>query len=401
MLFRSASIANVLKMLLQQFRLGFPSLSLNAITPEAVIHARARLGVEPLRIFFEAHAAEIKPMAFFHGHRVFGVDGTSLNLPDTPANEAHFGRPKSSRGETAYPQMEMVSLVETSTRQIRDMVFLRCDVSERDGVLKLLDRLIKDDLLLMDRGISAVWLFAECLEGSIHILGRIASSWKPHVIKRLGPAGDFLVSVTGTIPKELRRNKKATVKLTLRMIEYKIGNNETVRLLTDLLDPKEYPAIELAKLYHVRWECELSYDEIKNHLASVASSAQELVFRSKTPEGVLQEGYALIALYNMIRSLMAEAGKLHDVNPLEISFVETVQIIKDTTPRLQSATSEELCSDIFQQMLKDIAECRNLRPRRPRQNPRVVRRKMSKFKLKRKGCRQKFLDIERDMRLVG
>lgn len=400
MLYRSLSIANVLKMLLHQYRLEFPSLSLKAITPEATIHARARLGVEPMRFFFEAHAAEITPKALFHGHRIFGVDGTSFNVPDTPENETLFGRPKASRGETAYPQMEAVSLVETSTRQIRDVDFTRCDSSERLGVLKVLDRLIRNDLLLMDRGISAAWLFAECLKRGIRILGRISSSWKPHVIKRLGP-GDFLVTVSGEIPKELRKDKTATVKLALRMIEYKIGNNKTVRLLTDLLDPNEYPAIELARLYHARWECELSYDEIKNHLASVASSAQGLVFRSKTPEGILQEAYALFALYNMIRRLMVEAGECHDVNPLEISFVETVQIIKDTTPRLQAATTEQLCSDIYLQMLKDIAESRNLRPRRPRQNPRVVRRKMSKFKLKRKGCYQKFLDIERDMRLVG
>ncbi|MBI2263906.1 MAG: IS4 family transposase [Armatimonadetes bacterium] len=276
-------------------------------SPEAVIHARARLGVEPMRIFFETHAAEVKPIASFHGHRVCAVDGTGFNVPDTAANEAHFGRPKSSRGETAYPQMDAVSLVETSTSQILDMVFTHCDVPERLGVLKLLERLIRNDLLLMDRGISAAWLFAECLRRKIRILGRISSTWKPHVIRRLG-SGDFLVTVEGEIPKELRKNKKATVKLTLRMIEYKIGNNGTVRLLTDLLDPNEYPDMELAKLYHARWQIETSYDEIKNHLATVASSAQDLVFRSKTPEGILQEAYALAALYNMIRCLMAEAG---------------------------------------------------------------------------------------------
>jgi len=339
---------------------------------------------------------------------VVRVCADALSLPfhrqcaeDAPA-EAHFGRPKASRGKTAYPQIEAVTLVETSTRQILDIVFTRCDFSERLGVLKLRDRLIKNGLLLMDRGISATWLFADCLRRGIHILGRISSSWKPHVIKRLGP-GDFLVTVTGEIPKELRNGKKekVKVKLTLRMIEYKIGGNVTVRLLTDLLDSKEYPALELAVLYHNRWECELSYDEIKNHLASAASSTQDLVFRSKTPEGVLQEGYALAALYNMIRGLMAEAGKLHDVNPLEISFVETVQIIKDTTPRFQAAATEEQRSRIFRQMLEDIAECRNIRPRRPRQNPRVVKRKMSSFKLKRKGDRQKFFDIKRDMKLVG
>jgi hypothetical protein len=258
MLFRSASIVNILKMLIQQFRLGFPDLSLKALTPEAVVHARARLGIEPMRIFFEAHAAELKPMALFRGHRVFGTDGSGFNVPDTPANEAAFGRPKASRGETAYPQMKKVSLVETSARWILEAVFLRCNDSERDGVLKLLDSLLRNDILLMDRGISAVWLFVECRNRGVHILGRIASSWKPQIIKRLGP-GDFLVSVKGTIPVELRKNGKASRKMKMRMIEYRIGGNETVRLLTDLREPVEYPAIELARLYHARWECEMSH----------------------------------------------------------------------------------------------------------------------------------------------
>jgi len=400
MLFRSLSIANVLKMLIQQFRLGFPELSLKAITAEAVIHARARLGVEPMQIFFESLAARLKPMALFHGHRLISADGSSLNVPDTPANEAAFGRPKASRGETAYPQMKKVSLVEASTRWVLALVFSRCDSSERDGVLKLLDRLQKNDLLLMDRGISALYLFAECMRRAVHFLGRIASSWKPKIIKRLGP-GDFLVLVKGAIPAELRRGGKASRDVKLRMIVYQIGKSETVRLLTDLREPVAYPAIELAKCYHARWECEIAYDEIKNHLASVASCAQGLVFRSKSPEGVLQEAYALLALYNMIRGLMAEAGALHDVNPLEISFLETVQVIKDTTPRFQAASTDLDSSAIYQQMLRDIAECRNKRPRRPRQNPRVVKRKMSNFELKRKGCGQKHLDIERDLKLVG
>jgi len=399
-LFRSLSIANVLKMILQQLRAGFQSLSLNAITAEATCHARKRLGVEPLRIFFEKQAAEIESSKSFHGLRVWGVDGTKLNVPDTPKNEARFGRPKVSRGKAAYPRMESVMLVETSTRQIGEVVFTPCESSERDGVLKLLDRLNPNDLVLMDRGISAVWLFEELQKRSLHFLARISANWKPKIIKRLGD-GDFLVSVTGRIPKGLRNGRKSMKKLKMRMIVYKIGENETVRLLMDLPDPKEYPALELSKLYHSRWECELAYDELKIHLSTTAAGAQDLLFRSKTPDGVLQEAYALVALYNIIRGLMAEAGKIYEINPLDISFVQTVQIMKDTTHRFQAAATENLRAQIFRQMLLDIAECRNRRPRRNRQYPRVVKKKMSNFKLKREDCRQKLTNIGRDMKLVG
>lgn len=398
-LFRCLSIVNVLKMLLQQLRTGAPSLSLSAVTPEALCHARKRLGVEPLRIFFEKQAAEIQPSALFHGLRVRGVDGTKINVPDTPKNETYFGRPKASRGRVAHPQMEAVMLVETSTRQVSAVHFTPGGSSERDGLMKLLDGLVANDLTLMDRGFSAVWLFKEFLSRSKHFLARISSSWKPKVIKKLG-GGDYLVTLTGRVRNGMQKGKKTRVKLTLRMIEYKIGKNEIVRLLTDLLDPKKYPALELATLYHGRWECEIAYDELKNHLSTTAAGAQDLLFRSKSPDGVLQEAYALVALYNIIRGLMAEAGKIYDINPLDISFVETVQVMKDTTHRIQAAKTERRRIQIYCQMLKDIAECRNRRPRRNRRYPRVVKKKMSNYRLKRKDCRQEFTNIERDMKLV-
>lgn len=394
MLYRSLSIANVLRKFLHQYREEFPRLPLNAITPEATCHARSRLGVEPLRILFETQAARIKPIRLFHKLRVLAVDGTSFSVPDTPANEGHFGRPKAARGETAFPQISAVCLTETSTRQVGAVVFTPYGAGERKSVLSMLDRLDKSDLLLMDRGISAGWLFSECMERKLHFLGRISAAWKPQVMKRLG-AGDSLVSVRGNIPKEYRSGRKNAVKLELRMIEYRIAGNETVRLLTDLLDFEEYPALELAKLYHSRWECELAFDELKNHLAPAA-----LLFRSKSPDGILQEGYALFALYNMIRKLMAKAGELHNLNPLEISFVETIQVIKETTPRFQAATTDRQRSQVVRQMLRDVADCRNLRPRRKRQWPRVVKRKMSNFKLKRKDCTEKQLDFEKELRLV-
>jgi hypothetical protein len=93
LLYRSLSIANVLKTILRKFRSKFPSLSLRAITPEAVCHAKDRLTSEPLRIFFETQAAQIKPASLFHGLAVWAVDGSSFNVPDTPANAACFGRP--------------------------------------------------------------------------------------------------------------------------------------------------------------------------------------------------------------------------------------------------------------------------------------------------------------------
>jgi hypothetical protein len=332
------------------------------------------------------------------------ADGSILSIPDTPANEARFGRPKASPGETAYPQLKAITITETSTRQIRAVVFKPYNFSERDAVQEMLDYLVKGDLLLTDRGISAAWLFGECQERSIHFLGRITSSWEPQFIKSLG-IGDSLVTVEGAIPKKFRKSMngkkaKASVKMTLRMIEYKIGQSEKIRLLTDLLSPGEYPAIELVKLYHDRWECEIAYDEIKNHLASKASGTQDLVFRSKSPDGVLQEAYALVGMYNMIRGIMVEAGELNNIDPLEISFVDTVQVIKETTLHFQVAATDQQRSIIYRQLLKDIVECQNPRPRSERQYPRAVKRKKNKYNSRAKDYCQKITKFEAEIEMV-
>jgi len=403
-LFRSTSIKCLLVQLLGWLRTKAPRLSLHSVTPEAICHARERLGFEPLRVLFGKLAARIVAPASFFGLRVWATDGVHLALPDTPANDAEFGRPSSSRGTPAFPQMLVVALVETTSRLIRDIVVGRTNDPERVGCEQLLPHLGPGDLLLMDRGFAAVWLFARMMERNIHFLACISNAWKPEVITRLGP-GDYLVRVhgpnggSGAAEAKQRGGGGKEIFLTLRMIEYKIGENKRVRLLTDLVD-RSYPALDLASLYHRRWECELSYDELKTHLATVNQGTLHTVLRSKSPDGIRQEVYGLFAVYNLVRELMRQAGEQHDVPPLEISFVETLNVIKNTLPEFERADASER-SALIQRLLADIAECRLDRPRRARACPRVTKVKMSNWKLKRAGDRQTKVDFSAELRLCG
>jgi hypothetical protein len=316
-LHRSLSIAVLVKQLLATYRLELPEVSLRDITPEAMIHARKRLGVEPLKLVFEKGASMVVPDPSFHGLRVWGTDGCAMSVPDTKENEEHFGRPKASRGSTAFPKLHFVALVDATTRRIRDIVVGRYNQREREAAVELLPSLGKGDVLLCDRGFAGVWFFERCVKvHKVEVLSRIAKSWKPRVLKKLG-AGDYLVEVTGAVPKQFRRKSSrkakrgsATATMTMRMIVCRIGNSEQVRFLTSLLDQDVYPARELVELYHARWECELAYDEIKTHLAAVTGGTVDLPFRSQAPNGVLQEFYALLSLYNLIRELMVDAAYL-------------------------------------------------------------------------------------------
>lgn len=400
---RPLSLKNLLVQLLVWMRAKTPRLSLRAVTPEAMCHARERLGVEPMKVLFQKVADRIEAPSSFLGLRAWAIDGVHLTMPDTPTNAASFGRPSTSRGTAAFPQMLAVALVETSSRLIRDVVLGRNEAPERSGCEQLLVHLGANDLLMMDRGFAAVWLFARIMGRQSHFLGRFSNSWKPEVLKRLGP-GDWLVRVSGpdrSRSEAQRQKTKGGVKnvdLTLRMIEYQIGSNERVRLLTDLLDPGQYPARELAVGYHKRWESELSYDEIKTHLATVNHGTLHTVLRSKSPEGVLQEAYGLFTAYNLVRALMQEAGEKHGVPPLEISFTETLQVIKNSLPDFERAAPEDLAR-LGQRLLADIAGCRIDRPRRKRGGPRVIKVKMSSWRLKRSGDRHSEIDHEAELRL--
>lgn len=399
-LYRHVSIANVLKKSFGLARKLTGRRVRRSVTPEAFYRARYRLGPEPLKAFFQGTAKAITLAPSYRGLRVWGVDGVRMNIPDTKENEEYFGRPTASRGSTAFPQLMAVALVKTDTRQVRDIVVGGCTDAERPGCVQLLSHLSGGDLLLMDRGLSAVWLFLECQKRGVRFLGRISASWKPRLIRRLGK-GDWLVEVHGFVSVQNKKGKtvRRKVPMQMRMIQYKVGPNEVVRLVTDLVDPKEYPARELAVLYHERWECELAYDELKTHLSTVTHGTLDTIFRSKYPKGVVQEAYALLATYNLIRGLMAEAGEVHGVPPLEISFVDTVEVLREALPAFQSASPRRRRA-LLDELLADIAACR-LRPRRQRSQPRKVKQKMSNFGLKRSGDRGEHRDFVAELRLYG
>lgn len=424
-LYRSLSIQNVLKKVLTLMREIEPELSLIAVTPEAICHGRKRLGIAPLVQLFQSFAAEVRPKASFYGLRIWGYDGVRFTLPDTPDNVKGYGRPKASRGKAAFPQMLAVALVSIQTREIRDVAFGRCTDSERVLARQFVPHLGPDDLVMMDRGCSAAAQFAAFMSHGAHVLGRISKSWKPKKLRQLSD-GSWLVQVEGDddvatkkVKKARQRLKKAAthrrsgsgvrrkrspngttrrIVLQMRMIEYQVNGRETCRLVTDLIDPDKFPARELALAYHGRWECELSYDELKTHLATVTHGTLHTVFRSKTAEGVKQEAYATFTTYNLIRRLMVEAGEAHGVSPLEISFVDTVEIIKNAAPRFEAATPRRRAT-LIEQLLQDIADCRNKRPRRPRWNPREVKVKMSNSRLKRRRGRGKIIDFAAVLRV--
>jgi len=401
-IYRSVSIAGVFKRMLEGVR-GDRDLSLKDISSEAFYHARRRLGAEPLRLIAKGLADQVPPVPSFLGFIPCAVDGVSLQLPDTPENEAEFGRPPASRGETAFPQMKGVGLIYTDTHQLRDCVWGRWNLSELTGIETLLAQLGPSHVVFLDRRYTKVNLWFNLLDRNIHVIHRLSASYKPKRKECLGP-GDWLLDVGRwvAIPPEERvrgGRKRRWDSRPLRLIEYQIGNNEIVQLVTDLLDPVKYPAREIALGYHTRWEIEITYDEVKTHLSTVNHGTQHTTFRSQKPSGIYQEAWGLAAAYNLVRGLIVEGSREHGVPPLEISFVEAVEVIRMAWSDLDACGPEKR-RRLYRRLLLDIAECRLDRPRRKRSAPRVVKQKMSNFKLKQKHHRSLPRDFTAELRLV-
>lgn len=234
---------------------------------------------------------------------------------------------------------------------------------------------------MWDCGLHSYDMCARCYQQKADFLGRVPSHVRFTPLRRL-PDGSYLAYIQ---PSEYER-RKAGERLLVRVIEYTIddparpGHGERHRLVTSLLDAETYPAHDLAVAYHERWEVEITIDETDTHQRRPLRP-----FRSRTPLGVLQEFYGLLLAHYVIRAIMHEAALQANVAPDRLSFVNTLRILRDAVFQAQIVAPKQI-ADWYQRLLRDIG--REQLPRRDnRINPRVVKRKMSKFDLKREQHR--------------
>jgi len=229
---------------------------------------------------------------------------------------------------------------------------------------------------MWDRGFHDYDRIQGVLHRGGHVLARLSSNIKPEYVRTL-PDGSYLARIR---PSD--RTRRKTESVLVRIIVYTItdaalpGYGETHRLLTTLLDPVLAPALELACAYHERWEIEIVIDETDTHQRLAGRP-----LRSQKPVGVIQELYALLIAHYVIRWLMHQAALQTGVDPDRISFTHAVHMIQAAIPEFQM-TARDALPQLYARLLRDIA-AELLPERRLRSNPRVVKRKMSNFRLKR------------------
>ncbi|MGH2907807.1 MAG: IS4 family transposase [Solirubrobacteraceae bacterium] len=301
-------------------------------TKVAIYKARERLGREPLELLFRAVAvplaSESTRGAFYRGLRLVSVDGTCLDVADTPANEAAFGRPGSSRreGGGAFPQLRLVALAESGTHAIFDAALGPYSTSEKELADRLWDSLRPGMLCLADRGFYGFERFQKARKTGAALLWRVMG-------RMLLPREEQLAdgSYLTRIYKNQSDQRAMRAGERVRVIEYQLDDpalaaeDQRYRLITTILDPDAAPCAELAALYPQRWELESALDELKTH-----QRGPRVVLRSKTPDGVYQEAYGHLATHYAIRRLMHDAALQTDLVPHRLSFVRSLRAARRT-----------------------------------------------------------------------
>ena len=324
--FMTLNLKEVLRCLLEGLKF-LPFISGIKITGKSGIsQARKRLGFEPLE---HLYTNAVKPIActgtkgaWYKKWRLVSLDGSTINVPDEKANKEYFGHPTTYiENRYIYPQLRFVCLAEGGTHVLFSARLGTYRESEVSLAGKIIQDLAPEMLCLTDRGLCNYSLWCQALAKGSDLLWRCRRDYI-FPVEELLPDGSYLSTFC-----PLPRTKIKNHPMKVRIIEYKvtgIGDNETVyRLITSILDHKIAPASDLAALYHERWEIENCLDEFKTHLLSNRDC-----LRSKTPELVKQEFYALLLAHFAIRGIMHEAALSVDEDPDRLSFSHTLNIIK-------------------------------------------------------------------------
>ncbi|HLY64211.1 MAG TPA: IS4 family transposase [Chloroflexota bacterium] len=331
-------------------------------TDAAYCQARARLPRPLLERLQQSvtdglcRTTAMRPTELWHGHRVFLLDGSSFSMPDTPALQAQFGQPGGQAQGCGFPVAHLMTRFDAATGLLLGTAALPLRSHDLSGVPALHADLRAGDVLVGDRAFGSYAHLALCRQRGVHGLFRAHQKqivdFSPHRrhataqsrkagqtglpssrwLKRLGKH-DQLVEYTK--PKErpswLSEQQYAQLPQTLvvREVRYTIAERKrrtrVITLVTTLLDPKRYPAKDLAKLYGLRWTVETNLRHLKQTLHLD-------VLRCQTVEGVLKELTLFVLIYNLVRRVMWAAARRQKVAVERISFIDAWRWLRYAQP---------------------------------------------------------------------
>ncbi|WP_245718936.1 IS4 family transposase [Micromonospora rhizosphaerae] len=346
---------------------GLRGLPLRTPTGSALRQARQRLGPAPLRALFDLlrgpAATSAVAQVWWRGLLPVVIDGTTLTIADSPANLRRYVKHRGNNGGAGYPTLRLSALLACGTRSVLDAVFDPITTGELAQAQRLARSLRAGMLLLADRNYAAADLITTLTATGTDLLIRCKTGRKLPLIRRCHD-GSWL-SVIGS---QRIRVVEARISITTT------GGSHTgdYRLITTLLDAHRYPAAELARLYHQRWEIETAYLELKSTILGGR------VLRARTPDGIDQEIHALLIVYQLLRTAMVDATDSQPgLDPDRASFTTALHATRD-----QIVHAAGVIADTVTDLVGAIGEriLANLLPdRRIRTKTRMIKRSNSKY----------------------
>lgn len=338
---------------------------------KALRDLRRRLGPAPLRTLFEVLAGPVArphtPGTTYGRYRTVAFDGcVSFKVPDSDRNRCWLSKMNAARGTTGYPVLELMTLVETGSRAMLGAVFGPPATGETDYARTLLGHLRPDMLVLADRGFDAGEFLTEMAGTGAQFLVRLRANRRLPTLARLDDGS--VLSRIGALPVRI-----ITAEVNLTCADG-TRHAASYRLATTLCDPRRYSARALISLYHERWEHEIAYLAVHHTLADGR------VLRSADPDGLAQEMWALLTVYQALRrTIVTAVESIPGLDPDRAAFTTAVQTTQNQLVGAAGVIGDEhdLVGDIGRAVLADMAP-----PRRPRTSVRKVKSPLSRYNKK-------------------
>ena len=367
----------------------------------AYCQARARLPEEffahVVRLVARALQSRVKNSWLWKGRHVYMFDGSTISMPDTPANQAEYPQTWKSKPGAGFPVSRIGILSSLSSGAVFNMQM--CSYAGKGtGEVSLLRRmwnvLQTGDILLADSLMCNWFNLYELSKRGVGVVGRLNKAHRKADFRkgtRLGP-DDHVVQW----PRPLLRNVKSSACsripdfLAVRELRFRVAQagfrSREIIVVTTLLDPVEYPKEALAELYRARWNQELD-------LRSIKTTMQMDVCRCKTPDLVRKEVWTHLLAYNLIRTVMAQAAEKYDLQPRSISFKGTMQTLEMLQPLIAFRGRSRAERESLYQELLNIIVAHRVANRPDRFEPRKKKRRRMPYDLLTKPRAEAKLDI--------
>jgi len=304
----------------------------------------------------------------WRGREVKLIDGTTVSMPDTEANQGRFPQVRSQKPGLGFPLARLVAVVSLSCGAVLEWALDACEgkkTGETALLWRLMPRLSRGDVVVADGYYAGYFMIAGLIARGADIV--MAQHHRRYTDFRRGKqlgARDHVV--TWTRPKRPDWMDEATyaqMPETLTMREARAGGRT---LITTLTDARAVPKPALAELYAMRWHVELDLRAIKTVM-------QMDILRCKTPVMVEKELAVHLAAYNLVRAVMAQAACGSNLLPRQLSFKAALQLLNAFEMNLRHHPGHRLA--VYRAyLIAGIASCRL--PHRPhRVEPRAVKRR--------------------------